>query len=228
MRGVRRRQSLPRRSLPGGRASTGHRHHLAQPGSRLLVAACQDREISRWTPVPYPYGPSDARNYLLQRHDALHAGASAPFAVVDAADHNSLLLGSKELTLLEEFLEGEIEKVNTWENLIFIYDEHHRATYLPFHFIDDLQEKAFEILMRDSEYQAIEECYQKCQMVIKHPLFLHESEIKKNILGLLQTLKNMTDQIHVGKKEIIKMFSKIKEIMNKKMRNKKQLTLFYI
>jgi RimJ/RimL family protein N-acetyltransferase len=56
-----------------------------------LVAACQDREISRWTRVPYPYGPSDARNYLLQRHDALHAGASAPFAVVAAEDRDRLL-----------------------------------------------------------------------------------------------------------------------------------------
>jgi RimJ/RimL family protein N-acetyltransferase len=56
-----------------------------------LVAACQDPEISRWTRVPYPYGPSDARNYLLQRHDALHAGASAPFAIVRADDRDHLL-----------------------------------------------------------------------------------------------------------------------------------------
>jgi RimJ/RimL family protein N-acetyltransferase len=56
-----------------------------------LVTACQDPEISRWTRVPFPYGPSDARNYLLQRHDALHAGASAPFAVVRAEDRDQLL-----------------------------------------------------------------------------------------------------------------------------------------
>jgi RimJ/RimL family protein N-acetyltransferase len=56
-----------------------------------LVAACQDPEISRWTRVPYPYGPSDARAYLLQRHDSLHAGAAAPFAIVSAADRDHLL-----------------------------------------------------------------------------------------------------------------------------------------
>jgi RimJ/RimL family protein N-acetyltransferase len=56
-----------------------------------LVTACQDPEISRWTRVPYPYGASDARNYLLQRHDALHAGASAPFAIVLAEDRDRLL-----------------------------------------------------------------------------------------------------------------------------------------
>jgi RimJ/RimL family protein N-acetyltransferase len=56
-----------------------------------LVSACQDREISRWTRVPYPYGPSDARAYLLQRHDTLHAGAAAPFAIVLAGDRDRLL-----------------------------------------------------------------------------------------------------------------------------------------
>jgi RimJ/RimL family protein N-acetyltransferase len=56
-----------------------------------LVVACQDPEISRWTRVPYPYGPSDARAYLLQRHDALHAGTAAPFAIVASADRDQLL-----------------------------------------------------------------------------------------------------------------------------------------
>jgi RimJ/RimL family protein N-acetyltransferase len=56
-----------------------------------LVEACQDPEISRWTRVPSPYGQADARLYLQQRHDALHAGASAPYAVVDAADDRGLL-----------------------------------------------------------------------------------------------------------------------------------------
>jgi RimJ/RimL family protein N-acetyltransferase len=94
MRGMRRRQSLPRRIvLPGEPLVDGSTALRAWRDSDLdsLVAACQDPEISRWTRVPYPYGPSDARNYLLQRHDALHAGASAPFAVVDAADRDHLL-----------------------------------------------------------------------------------------------------------------------------------------
>ena len=56
-----------------------------------LVVACQDPEISRWTRVPYPYGASDARAYLLQRHDMLHAGTTAPFAIVSAADRDHLL-----------------------------------------------------------------------------------------------------------------------------------------
>jgi RimJ/RimL family protein N-acetyltransferase len=55
-----------------------------------LVVAGQDPEISRWTRVPYPYGPSDARAYLLQRHDTLHAGTAAPFAIVSSADRDHL------------------------------------------------------------------------------------------------------------------------------------------
>lgn len=47
-----------------------------------LVAACQDPEIARWTRVPSPYGESDARAYMLHRHDAIHTGAAAPFAIV--------------------------------------------------------------------------------------------------------------------------------------------------
>ena len=49
-----------------------------------LVAACQDREISRWTRVPWPYREADARAYLLQRYDTLYSGISAPFAIVCA------------------------------------------------------------------------------------------------------------------------------------------------
>jgi RimJ/RimL family protein N-acetyltransferase len=61
-----------------------------------LVAACQDREISRWTRVPWPYGETDARAYLMARYQALHAGTSARFAVV-AANDPLLLLGSTSL-----------------------------------------------------------------------------------------------------------------------------------
>jgi RimJ/RimL family protein N-acetyltransferase len=64
-----------------------------------LVAACQDREISRWTSVPFPYRESDARAYLLQRFDAVHVGSAAPFAVVDAA--GGRLLGSIALNWLD-------------------------------------------------------------------------------------------------------------------------------
>ncbi len=99
MRGVRRRQPMPRRIvLPGEPLTDGPTALRAWRDSDLnpLVTACQDPEISRWTRVPHPYGPSDARVYLLQRHDTLHAGASAPFAIV-LADDREHLLGSISL-----------------------------------------------------------------------------------------------------------------------------------
>jgi RimJ/RimL family protein N-acetyltransferase len=94
VRSVRRRQAVPRRIvLPADPLIDGTTALRAWRDSDLhpLVTACQDPEISRWTRVPFPYGPSDARNYLLQRHDALHAGASAPFAIVLAEDRDRLL-----------------------------------------------------------------------------------------------------------------------------------------
>ncbi len=72
-----------------------------------LVDACQDPEISRWTSVPFPYGESDARAYLLQRFDAIHVGSAAPFAIVDAA--GGRLLGSVALNWLDwKNLRGEV------------------------------------------------------------------------------------------------------------------------
>ena len=95
MRSVRRRfASGPRRIvLPGDHLVEGDTALRAWRDSDLesLVAACQDPEISRWTRVPYPYGTADARAYLLQRHDGLHAGVAAPFAIVSAADRDRLL-----------------------------------------------------------------------------------------------------------------------------------------
>jgi RimJ/RimL family protein N-acetyltransferase len=64
-----------------------------------LVAACQDPEIARWTRVPSPYGEADARAFLLQRYDAIHAGSAAPFAITLAAD-DRMLLGSIALMRL--------------------------------------------------------------------------------------------------------------------------------
>jgi len=94
MRVVRRRVGGPRRIvLSGEHMVDGPTALRAWRDSDLngLVAACQDREISRWTRVPYPYGSSDARAYLLQRHDTLQAGTAAPFAIVSAADRDHLL-----------------------------------------------------------------------------------------------------------------------------------------
>jgi RimJ/RimL family protein N-acetyltransferase len=96
MRGVRRRVAAtgPRRIvLPGEPLFEGDTALRSWRDSDLdgLVSACQDPEISRWTRVPYPYGPSDARAYLLQRHDTLHTGTAAPFAIVLANDRDHLL-----------------------------------------------------------------------------------------------------------------------------------------
>jgi RimJ/RimL family protein N-acetyltransferase len=95
MRGVRRRFAASGRRivLPGDPLVEGPTALRAWRDSDLepLVRACQDPEISRWTRVPYPYGSSDARAYLLQRHDSLHAGIAAPFAIVSAADRDHLL-----------------------------------------------------------------------------------------------------------------------------------------
>ncbi len=61
-----------------------------------LANACRDRDVARWIPVPENYGESDARAFLLQRYDAISAGAAAPFAVVAATD-TSHVLGSVAL-----------------------------------------------------------------------------------------------------------------------------------
>jgi RimJ/RimL family protein N-acetyltransferase len=72
-----------------------------------LVELCQDPEISRWTRVPSQYTENDARLYMLHRHDLLHAGASAPFAIV-AADAGELL-GSVAILRIEwQQLRGEV------------------------------------------------------------------------------------------------------------------------
>jgi RimJ/RimL family protein N-acetyltransferase len=73
-----------------------------------LVEACQDPEISRWTRVPWPYGESDARVYLLARYDALHAGNSAPFAIVEATDDERLLGSISLMRFAWEHARGEV------------------------------------------------------------------------------------------------------------------------
>ena len=65
-----------------------------------LVAACRDAEIARWTLAPERYGETDARAYMLQRLDAIHAGVAAPYAIVSAQD-DRVLLGSVSLLRLD-------------------------------------------------------------------------------------------------------------------------------
>jgi ribosomal-protein-alanine N-acetyltransferase len=64
-----------------------------------LVELCSDPEIARWTRVPHPYRETDARLYLLHRHDAVLAGTTAPFAIVSASD--GAVLGSVALMTIE-------------------------------------------------------------------------------------------------------------------------------
>ncbi|MDQ6606975.1 MAG: GNAT family N-acetyltransferase, partial [Actinomycetota bacterium] len=72
-----------------------------------LTMACQDPEIPRWTRVPTPYRETDARAYMLQRYEAIHAGVMAPFAIIDAADGR--LLGSISLMRFAwEHARGEV------------------------------------------------------------------------------------------------------------------------
>jgi len=73
-----------------------------------IVAACQDPEIARWTRVPEQYGEVDARTYLLQRYDAIHAGATAPFAIVDADDDEHLLGSISLMRIAWEHARGEV------------------------------------------------------------------------------------------------------------------------
>jgi RimJ/RimL family protein N-acetyltransferase len=72
-----------------------------------LVDACRDREIVRWTRVPDHYTEADARAYLLQRYDAIHAGTTAPFAIFHANEQT--LAGSIALMRIDwEQRRGEV------------------------------------------------------------------------------------------------------------------------
>jgi RimJ/RimL family protein N-acetyltransferase len=73
-----------------------------------IVAACQDREIPRWTSVPYDYGEADARGFMLARYDAILNATAAPFAIVSAADHDELLGSVSLLRLAWLNLRGEV------------------------------------------------------------------------------------------------------------------------
>ncbi len=114
MRSVRRRLRGPRRIVLPGDPLVEDRTALRpwrDSDVTALVAACQDPEISRWTRVPFPYGTSDARVYLLQRHDIVHAGTAAPFAIVAAEDLDHLL-GS--ISLLRFSWEHARAEVGYW------------------------------------------------------------------------------------------------------------------
>jgi RimJ/RimL family protein N-acetyltransferase len=73
-----------------------------------LVRACQDPDIPRWTRVPDNYAEADARAYLMQRYDAIHAGTLAPFAIVSAGDGSELLGSISLMGLAWEHARGEV------------------------------------------------------------------------------------------------------------------------
>jgi RimJ/RimL family protein N-acetyltransferase len=75
---------------------------------RALVVTCQDPEIARWTRVPSPYGESDARAYMLQRHHGPEAGVAAPFAIVSSEDDTHLLGSISLMRIAWEHARGEV------------------------------------------------------------------------------------------------------------------------
>lgn len=81
---------------------------MAESDIPAIVDACQDREIGRWTSVPYEYGESDARNFMLARYDAILNGTAAPFAIVSADDTDQLLGSVSLLRLVWRHARGEV------------------------------------------------------------------------------------------------------------------------
>lgn len=77
-----------------------------------IVEACRDPEIPRWTRVPENYGDSDARAFLLSRHDVIAAAATAPFAIVTATPPHDRLLGS--IALIEIDWQHRRAEVGYW------------------------------------------------------------------------------------------------------------------
>jgi RimJ/RimL family protein N-acetyltransferase len=64
-----------------------------------LVAACRDPETARWTTVPDPYGPANARHFVHGRAPSAWAGGiGAVWVLADAEDR---YCGSMELRLYE-------------------------------------------------------------------------------------------------------------------------------
>jgi RimJ/RimL family protein N-acetyltransferase len=66
-----------------------------------VTAACQDREISRWTDaIPWPYTEDHARGWISAHPGLWERGEVAPFAIVGAEDGH--LLGAVSLIFPED------------------------------------------------------------------------------------------------------------------------------
>ncbi len=78
-----------------------------------VTAACQDREISRWTDaVPWPYTEDDARTWISTHGGLWERGEVAPFAIVEAVDGR--FLGAVSLMFPEDPLPGAGYQVAEW------------------------------------------------------------------------------------------------------------------
>ena len=74
--------SLDPVEIPAGRL---HLRPFLPYDAPAVLAICQDRELSRWTTVPWPYTEQDALDWCGPVTDGMWAtGAGAPFAVLDS------------------------------------------------------------------------------------------------------------------------------------------------
>jgi RimJ/RimL family protein N-acetyltransferase len=93
---------------------TAGRLHLRpfRPGDAAAVcAACQDPEIQRWTQVPVPYRPADARAFVEEvAPDKWARGIGAVFAILDSTSGD--LLGAIELDQTEPG--GDTGEIGFW------------------------------------------------------------------------------------------------------------------
>jgi RimJ/RimL family protein N-acetyltransferase len=92
--------SLPRPNPPLSNGTVALRaFELADVAD--VTAACQDREISRWTDaIPWPYGEDDARGWISRHEGLWERGEVAPFAIVGA--EKGEFLGAISLVFPEE------------------------------------------------------------------------------------------------------------------------------
>jgi len=82
-----------RLELPGGALSDGVvcLRPFGMADEDWVFETCStDREISRWTRVPWPYTREHAREFLGRTPELWQAGTDATFAIIDAADGRRL------------------------------------------------------------------------------------------------------------------------------------------
>lgn len=65
--------------LSCGAGVTLRRHRASDLA--CIVEMCQDAEMRRWTTIPVPYGPGDARSFLEHLQQSWDAGTVASFAI---------------------------------------------------------------------------------------------------------------------------------------------------